>query len=602
MPEIDGIGNAQAYSRTGEAVQRYAHSVAPDLDRIHGNSAPFADAATSDSFQNFLLRLGAGSGNEVFDGSTYGFNPITRVRTLLEFVHRGSWLGGVAVDLVADDMTKLGIEITSNFEEEEDEQELHNEIQRRQVWQALNDCIKWARLYGGCIGVLQIDGQDWEAPLDPNRIQPESFKGILPLDRWMVEPQFGAGQVITELGPDLGLPKYYKITGFAPVRQGSRVHYSRCLRFEGIRLPYWQRVMEQMWGISVLERLYDRMVAFDSATMGAAQLVQKSHLRTYKYKGLRNTLAAGGDAAAMLVRYVDMMRRFQGIEGVTLIDSEDDFAIETRSGFAGIPEALVQFGQQLAGALQIPLVRLFGMSPAGFSATGESDMRTYYDGINQRQENEIRRWVNLIYQIAAASRRIRLGTDFKFIFKSLWQMTDEAKAGVAATTSTSIVQAYGDGVITRANALSEMRQLSRKTGMWSTITPEDVEQAEAEPPPGFGEMGMPGQEPGMPGQPGEQPLAEEPRQLTKQPAAAGGEPAREEAAEQRVPTTPAALERGDASSSPAREEDAATTPRRGRHMVHLHLVRDDLERLTEAEVKGWLEARGYSVQPTSPAA
>ena len=39
------------------------------------------------------------------------------------------------------------------------------------------------------------------------------------------------------------------------------------------------------------------------------------------------------------------------------------------------------FLQVAAGAADIPVTRLLGQSPAGLSATGESDTRNYYDMI-----------------------------------------------------------------------------------------------------------------------------------------------------------------------------------------------------------------------------
>lgn len=41
-----------------------------------------------------------------------------------------------------------------------------------------------------------------------------------------------------------------------PRLRGQRVHYSRVIRFEGIRLPFNQRMVENLWGLSVLERAY----------------------------------------------------------------------------------------------------------------------------------------------------------------------------------------------------------------------------------------------------------------------------------------------------------------------------------------------------------
>src|ERR1700694_3881990 len=66
---------------------------------------------TSDSFQNFAAKVGIGTDNQS-SASTYGFNPISRNRGLLEWMYRGSWICGKVVDCPADDMTRAGIEMS----------------------------------------------------------------------------------------------------------------------------------------------------------------------------------------------------------------------------------------------------------------------------------------------------------------------------------------------------------------------------------------------------------------------------------------------------------------------------------------------------------
>lgn len=433
---------------------------------------------TVDSFVNFAHNLGIGTDNPM-TSSSYGFNPVTRNRTLLEWIHRGSWLGGVAVDVVADDMTRAGIEIKGEMLPE-DIANIEEKAVGLGVWNVINDTIKWARLYGGALAVILIDGQDPETPLRLNTIRKGQFQGLLSLDRWMVEPSMS--DLVTEYGPHLGQPKFYTVTANAPALSRMRIHHSRCLRLEGIRLPYWQRVMENLWGLSVIERLYDRMIAFDSASTGAAQLVYKSYLRTYKIKDMREVVAAGGPALNGLTAYVDMMRRFQGIEGITLIDAEDDLTSESHSAFGGLSDALAQFGQQLSGALQIPLVRLFGQSPMGFS-TGETDLRNYYDTIKQQQEKELRVAVTKIYRAMAASEGIDFPEGTRIEFRSLWQLQDQEKATIAQTIGDTIQKAEEAGLIDRATALKELRQSSHTTGVFSNITDEQIEEAENAGPP-----------------------------------------------------------------------------------------------------------------------
>jgi hypothetical protein len=446
-------------------------------------------SSTADSFVNFQHNLGIGADNAM-SSSSYGFNPVTRNRTLLEWVHRGSWLGGVAIDVVADDMTRAGIDIHGEMKPE-DIARLSEVGVNLNIWGVLNDTIKWARLYGGAIAVILIDGQDPETPLRLNTIRKDQFCGLLSLDRWMVEPSLN--DLVTDYGPNLGLPKFYTVTAQAPALSSMKIHHSRCIRLEGIRLPYWQRLMENLWGLSVIERLYDRMIAFDSATTGAAQLVYKSYLRTMKIKDLREVVSMGGEALNGVTKYVDMMRRFQGIEGITLIDAEDDMTADSHSAFGGLSDALSQFGQQLSGALQIPLVRLFGQSPMGFS-TGETDLRNYYDTINQQQEKELRVGITKVYRAMAASEGIIFPEGTRISFRSLWQMSDETKADVAGKVADTVSKVEESGLIDRATALKELRQSSIVTGIFTNITDEMIAEAEAAGPPS-GEIPQGGEQP-----------------------------------------------------------------------------------------------------------
>jgi hypothetical protein len=432
-------------------------------------------ATVNDSFTNFAQKMGVGADNPL-STSSYGFNPVTRVRTLLEWIHRGSWVGGVAVDVIADDMTREGVDLEGELDPD-DISRLHREANRLNIWAQVRDTVAWSRLYGGCLAVMLIDGQDSSTPLRLDTIGKGDFKGLLVLDRWMVEPSMG--DLVTEYGPHLGLPKYYKVTADAPALPRMKIHYTRCIRLEGVRLPYWQRVMENLWGISIYERIYDRMQAFDSATTGAAQLVYKAYIRTYKIKDMKEVVAAGGPALDGLVKYTEMMRRFQGMEGITLMDADDEFEGHSHTAFSGLSDALTQFGQQLSGALQIPLVRLFGQSPAGFS-TGETDLRNYYDNVKTQQERELGVPLVTVFRALAASCDIKLPDDFGVTFRSLWQLSDTEKSTIAQTTSGSILAAESAGVIDRVTALKELKQSSRVTGVFTNITKEMIEEAEDE--------------------------------------------------------------------------------------------------------------------------
>ncbi len=435
--------------------------------------------ATRDSFQNFQAGLGIGASNQI-SNSAYGFNPITRERIQLEWMYRGSWLVGMAVDAPAEDMTRAGIEFTSTMKPDENDA-IHASLEDLQIWQSLTKVLKWARLYGGALGYIMIDGQDPSTPLDIDTIGEGQFKGIMPLDRWMVQPS--VSDVVGDLGHYYGLPKFYTVV-MAPVSLTNYpiIHYSRVIRMTGIDLPFNQAQTENMWGESVVERIYDRLVSYDSTSTGAAQLVYKAHLRVMKIEGLRDIIAAGGPAMAGLTAQLANMRLTQSNEGITLLDTSDEFDTQQYS-FSGLSDMMLQFGQQISGALQIPLIRLFGQSPGGLNSSGEADLRTYYDGLAKQQNTQLRAPLTKILDIVARSTLgDKLPKGFRFTFNPLWLVTEREKADIAATDTDTVIKAFASAIISQSTALKELRQSSSLTGMFTSISDDDIKDADDMPP------------------------------------------------------------------------------------------------------------------------
>ncbi|MBC7074673.1 MAG: DUF1073 domain-containing protein [Syntrophomonadaceae bacterium] len=446
--------------------------------------------ATFDSFQNFQAGLGIGASNQS-SNSTYGFNPITRMRIQLEWMYRGSWLVGMAVDAPAEDMTRAGIDFNSTLTPDENDA-LHAAIEDLQIWQSLTKVLKWSRLYGGALGYIMIDGQDPSTPLDIDTIGEGQFKGIMPLDRWMVQPS--VSDVVDELGHYYGLPKFYSVVQ-APVSVSKypKIHYSRVIRMTGIDLPFNQAQTENMWGESVVERIYDRLVSYDSTSTGAAQLVYKAHLRVMKIEGLRDIIAAGGPAMAGVQAQIDNMRKTQSNEGITLLDSTDEFDTQQYS-FSGLSDMMLQFGQQISGALQIPLIRLFGQSPGGLNSSGESDLRTYYDGLAKQQNIQLRAPLTKILDITARSvLGDKLPKGFRFSFNPLWLVTEKEKSDIAGVDADTVIKAFESSIISQATALKELRQSSALTGVFTNITDEDIKDADDMPPKAESEADKPEQ-------------------------------------------------------------------------------------------------------------
>lgn len=432
-------------------------------------------AQVRDGFANVTARMGYGVQNMLSQGTYTLANQLTKNRLKLEAMYRGSWIVGQVVDAVAEDMTRAGVMITG-ITEPDRIQQMQSKLVRLGVWQSLLEAIKWGRLYGGALACIIIDGQDTNTPLDINTIGSNQFKGLRVYDRWTLQPDV---QNLVQDGPDVGMPAYYSVISDinSGAVSGVRFHHSRVIRFIGIKLPLWQAIVEQYWGESIIERLEDRLVAFDTATSGAANLVQKAHLRTIGIEGLREILSAGGKAEENLLAMFQHMAILQNNEGITLLDKNDEFTAHTYT-YAGLSDIILQFGQQVSGASKIPMVRLFGQSPVGLNSTGESDLRMYYDGINATQNIDLRDGMLRILRILHKSMFGELaGESFDFDFVSLWQTTSKEKTEIASSITTSIAAAFEKGIINQATALQELKQSSDQTGVYTNISDEQIEEA-----------------------------------------------------------------------------------------------------------------------------
>ncbi|WP_413207775.1 DUF1073 domain-containing protein [Rhodospirillum sp. A1_3_36] len=426
-------------------------------------------ARVRDGFDNVTARLGLGADN-MLAGSTYRKNRIVD-QTELEDMYRTSWVVGRMVEVVAEDMVRAGLEIKGPMAPE-DIDRLHAGWRETGIPGRLSDAIKWGRLYGGALAILLIDGQALDEPLDLDTLGEGSFKGLIVADRWQVTP---SEEKIRDLGPMLGYPAYYTLDDVAGLDL-QRVHHSRVLRFVGVELPRYEKLREQGWGASVVERAFDRILALDSATYGSANLMMKSFLRVFSIKDFRRILAQGGPAESGLMKMMEMVRQTQSNEGITIVDSEDQVSAINWS-FAGVYDALQAFGEQISGASGIPLVRLFGQAPKGF-ATGDSDLQMYYETISTAQEDDLRGAVWLLLEVLYRSVFGKPPPDgLTFSFAPLASPSPLEKSQIATADSQAIAALTAGGIIDHGQALEALRESGRVTGRFTGIRDEDIEAA-----------------------------------------------------------------------------------------------------------------------------
>lgn len=428
-----------------------------------------------DAFSNVLARLGAGTPN-LLEGTEYSLQRMSRDFNTLNALYRESWIVRRIIDVIPADMLKNWITITSGLDPDV-EKRLSLTLRRTQLIDKLKRGMQWGRLYGGALGVMLVkhQGYDLSQPLQLDWIMPGDFAGLLIFDRWNgVNP---SSELIEDISdPDYGYPKYYTVTD--PAGGGSvKIHHSRVIRFTGNTLPFWEEIAEMQWGASVVESIFDELRKRDNVSWNIAQLTFMANIRVLKMQDLGQLLAAtDNESQAELLRTLEAQNMLLNNMGMQVMDAAD--GLETHQyTFGGLADCYQQFIMDISGAAEIPVTRLFGRSPSGLNATGESDLQNYYDMIAEKQESYLRPILNKVLPPFIISTLGSLPDDFDFEFDPVAEPSDKERADLAKCGTDNVVAAYNAGLISQRTALKELKQQSERTGVWTNITDEDIAKA-----------------------------------------------------------------------------------------------------------------------------
>lgn len=433
-----------------------------------------------DAMLNAPARIG--TSDHIMSQNRYEPNRLTQNYAKLDTLYRSDWIAGRIINQIAEDMTKNWYKLTCSIEPDKMD-ELAAMERKLHVKERILEGVRWGRLYGGAAGIIMIKGQEdmLDQPLDYDMVQPGTFRGILIVDRW--NGVYPGLDVVSDLDdPDFGLPEYYTLSvADSEIEQGVRVHHSRVLRFVGRELPYIEKLNENYWGMSELEHVYEELNKRNTTSANIAQLVFVSHLRVLKMSDLGQTLALGDMQSQQdLYNTVRAQNELMNNFSLQILDAQDDFQTQQYT-FSGLSDIYELFMNDIAGAAEIPATKLFGRSPAGMDASGEGDLRNYYDTIRQWQEAVLRPIMDKLIPIMCLSCWGVIPDDLDFEFEPIRDTSDEERANLIQQTSGAINSVFQSGIISQKTALKELRQSGEAIGMWTNITDEDIENADDQP-------------------------------------------------------------------------------------------------------------------------
>lgn len=430
---------------------------------------------TTDSFANVMAKTGFGTPN-LLEATEYPLTRLTNNYQLLNSVYRTNGIVRRVVDTIPQDAVSNWINIQSQIDPE-DIRKVEALWSTRRIKQQILHGLIWGRLYGGALGVILIEGHEDElhTPLDFDTIMPGSFKGVYVVDRWA--GCYPSGDLVDDINDlEFGLPNSYDVE----FENGERttVHHSRCIRFVGRDLPYWEKMAEVHWGASEIEIVFDSLKMFDNTLFNIASLVFNANLKVLQIGDLGELLAVGDQQAQQeLYNTVQAQSALQSSQGMMLLSKDDNFSTYSYS-FSGLNDVASVFMMRLSADSMIPQTKLFGDSPSGMNATGESDMQNYYEVIQQYRETYLTPVIDKLLPIIFMSELGEIPDDYDYIYRPVREPDDSEVADQVKNKVDAINELFTSGILSQKQSLKELKDIGEPLGMFQSISDEDIENAD----------------------------------------------------------------------------------------------------------------------------
>lgn len=342
------------------------------------------------------------------------------------------------IETVSDDMTRNWIEISRDSEgDKKDDTDtdgkdevmdaINAEIEKLELQKVMHEACSMTGYYGGCLLYLDTgaSGDYLKHPLnlDPMFSMEARNKGFLkavrPIDPINVFP--GTYNATNPLADDYYRPHTWWVLG-------QEVHASRLIRIVANEAPLIFKPSYNFLGIPQAQILWDYVIHFQANRDAANRLLNKFSMLVFK-TAMSDIITNEGGLDQLDARMM-LLARNQSNDGVFALDKEAEDVVKVETPLSGVTDIVKQSLEQLAAMNRTPAVKLLGISPSGFNATGESDIRNYYDHVLSQQEKVLRHAIKDILDVMQISLFGEVDDSISFSFRPL---SEDDKNAVAMT-------------------------------------------------------------------------------------------------------------------------------------------------------------------------
>lgn len=333
-------------------------------------------------------------------------------------IYRSNGFGSKIVDRPVGDMVRAGFDVIGDTDGV-----MNSFLRKLKTKKALKAALTWGKVFGGGIIVMGIDdGGNLEDPLDEDSIKSIDFLKVYDRYRttWTTDDLY-----LDQEEAKFGEIQWYSISPIESNVEPFRVHESRVLRFDGPLADDQTLKTNNRWNESIYRKVWTELINVVSTFAASKDIMDDFITTVLKISNLQEMIAAGqDDLVKTRLNIIDLGKH---VMNTIMLDEKENYE-KSASSVAGLAKLLQEHQQGLAAVTDIPMVILMGRSPGGQNATGDADIRIYYDQISSDQDDDLfdplMRLITLAMKAKEGPTGGQLHEDWFIEFNPLWQPTE----------------------------------------------------------------------------------------------------------------------------------------------------------------------------------
>lgn len=352
-------------------------------------------------------------------------------------------------EVPAKDMTRKWIKVTSAGDGDNTDkvQKIQQALERYNVQSLFRDAAELDNLFGR--GQIYIDVKTPGGV--PASGQPEELKTILVRSPAKIKKGSLIGFKLVE--PIWTYPYLYNSDNplradfFKPTSwfvMGQQVHSTRLLTFVSRPVPDMLKPAYNFGGLSMTQMAKPYVERWLTVRDAVTELVE-----AFSISGIKtNTdgLLSGGGGAGLFAR-IDLFNRMRKNRGLMVLDKDTEEFFQYNTPLSGLDALKSLAKEDLSSVSRIPLVKAFGITPAGLNASSEEEIQVYYDHIHSVQEDIYTQPLKIVLEVIQLSEFGEIDPGISFEFVPLWELDEVQKSTVRKNNADAASELIGAGVL-----------------------------------------------------------------------------------------------------------------------------------------------------------